>query len=220
MDKYGKETYGCTMYFDKDKSDMSKIDAAIEKVLHDDYKGKKAGLTMPIRDGDDEEDNYSTYEGTENCLVMQAKSTFKVGVVDADREDVIDPSEIYSGCVCRASITAYSYNVDGNKGISFSLNNLQKLGDGPALAGTGQKAADEFEDAEEYEIDEYEAEEAEESEFDDEEVEEVEEEEFDEEEPEEEEEGEELEVYENEDGIMVYLDEDGNEAEYNEEDWA
>ncbi len=219
----GNDEYGCTMYFDKEKSDMSKIEAAVNQVVQDAFKGKRAGLKMPIRDADDETDNYSTYDGTEGCWVISAKSVYKIGVVDENREDIIDPSELYSGCICRASITAYDYNVDGNKGVSFALNNIQKLADGKPLAGTGQKASDEFSEAEDYDLDGYETEEAEDwdEEAEDADYEEVEEdeEEFDDEEEVEDDE-EELEVYENEDGILVYLDEDGNEVEYNEEDWA
>ncbi len=224
MDKQGNESYSCTMYFDKEKSDMSKIEAAVDQVIQDTYKGKRAGLKLPIRDADDENDNYSTYDGTNGCFVISAKSVYKVGIVDANREDIIDPSELYSGCLCRASITAYDYNVDGNKGVSFALNNIQKLADGTPLAGTGQKASDEFEDAEDVDLEDYDTgeeeewEEAEEGEYEEEEG-EYEEEEGEYEEAEDDE-GEELEVYENEDGILVYLDEDGNEVEYNEEDWA
>lgn len=207
----GKEEYGCTMYFDKDSTDMTKIEHAVNGIIQDEFKGKKAGVNMPLRDGDDENDNYSTYEGTENCLVLSAKSVFKPGVVDTGLEDIIDPGMIYPGAICRASITAFAYDVNGNKGISFSLNNVQFLTDGDPLTGAGTKAADEFADAEDAEYDEPEAEEEEaEEEVDGEEETEGEEEEA--------EEGE-LEVYENDDGVMVYLDEDGEEQEYNEEDW-
>lgn len=223
----GNEEYSCTMYFDKEKSDMSKIEAAIEQVITDQFKGKKAGLKLPIRDADDETDNYSTYDGTEGCWVLSAKSVYKVGVVDANREDIIDPSELYSGCICRASITAYDYNVDGNKGVSFALNNIQKLADGTPLAGTGQKAADEFETAEDVDLEDYETED-EAEEWDEEGEYEEDDGDYDEEETEDEEDDdeaeaedeEELEVYENEDGVLVYVDEDGNEVEYNEDDWA
>ena len=206
----GGDEYSCTMYFDKDSSDMELIQGAIDQVVHDEYKGKVAGIRMPIRDGDDVTDNYHEYEGTANCLVVQAKSVFKPGVVDATLQDVIDPSMIYPGCVCRASITAFAYDFNGNKGISFSLNNVQFLTDGEPLTGAGRKASDEFGDAEEAEYEEYEGDpdadpEAEEA--------------AEEEAGEEEADDEGVEIYENEDGVMCYVDEEGYEVEYNEEDF-
>jgi len=211
----GGDEYSCTMYLDKDGSDMSKIQGAIDQIVHDEYKDKVAGIKMPIRDGDDQADNYSTYEGTANCWVIAAKSVFKPGVVDTDLEDIIDPGMIYPGAVCRASLTAYAYDVNGNKGISFALNNVQFLTDGDPLTGAGTKASDEFGDAEDAEYEEYEeADEVEEDEVED----DVEEDEV-EDDVEEEEAEDGVEIYENDEGVMCYVDEDGYEVEYNEDDF-
>ena len=43
----------------------------------------------------------------------------------------------------RFSITAFGYDVKGNKGISFALNNVQKWADGERLDGR-VRAEDEF----------------------------------------------------------------------------
>ena len=50
---------------------------------------------------------------------------------------------MYSGCVGRASINMYAYNVNGNRGIACGLNNLQKLADGTPLGGKS-RAEDDF----------------------------------------------------------------------------
>ncbi len=43
------------------------------------------------------------------------------------------------------SIIPSAYNVDGNKGIKFYLNNVQKLAEGEPLGGAGaSNAADDF----------------------------------------------------------------------------
>lgn len=44
-------------------------------------------------------------------------------------------TEMYPGAYVRGSITAFGYDNSGNKGVSFALNNLQKLGDGDRLDG-------------------------------------------------------------------------------------
>lgn len=44
-------------------------------------------------------------------------------------------TEMYPGAIVRATLAAFGYDNSGNKGVSFALNNLQKLGDGPRLDG-------------------------------------------------------------------------------------
>ena len=58
----------------------------------------------------------------------------------------MEPEEIYSGCYVRASINAYAFNIQGNSGVSFGLNNIQKVRDGEPLGGGGSKAEDDFDD--------------------------------------------------------------------------
>jgi hypothetical protein len=41
----------------------------------------------------------------------------------------------YAGAIVRATVSPFAYDNSGNKGVSFGLNNLQKLGDGPRLDG-------------------------------------------------------------------------------------
>lgn len=43
--------------------------------------------------------------------------------------------QMYPGAVVRASVSAFAYDNNGNKGVSFGMNNLQKLADGPRLDG-------------------------------------------------------------------------------------
>ena len=65
------------------------------------------------------------------------------GIVDADRNTIIDRSEVYSGVYGRASINLYAFNSKGNKGIACGLNNLQKIKDGEPLGGKS-RAEDDF----------------------------------------------------------------------------
>ena len=54
----------------------------------------------------------------------------------------MDPSEFYSGCYGRASITFFPYNTQGSKGIACGLNNLMKTEEGEKLGGVSSAAAD------------------------------------------------------------------------------
>lgn len=53
-------------------------------------------------------------------------------------------TDLYPGALVRATVRAFGYEVDGNRGVSFALNNIQKLGDGPRLDGR-LAATEEFE---------------------------------------------------------------------------
>ena len=97
-------------------------------------KGLKGGL----RDGDAEKDD----PAYANSYFVNANSANKPGVVDAEMNAIIDPSEFYSGCYGRASVTLYPYNASGSKGIAVGLNNVQKLEDGEKLGGGTSAAVD------------------------------------------------------------------------------
>lgn len=73
---------------------------------------------------------------------MNANSSTAPGVVDADRQPIIERSEVYSGVYGRASINFYAFNVNGNKGIACGLNNLQKIRDGEPLGGKSSAESD------------------------------------------------------------------------------
>lgn len=55
------------------------------------------------------------------------------------QEDIRDT--LYPGSKARASVAASAYDEDGNRGVSFYLNNVQKAGDGPRI--DNRKSAEE-----------------------------------------------------------------------------
>ena len=141
----GTPKYSVSLIIPKsDTVTVNKIKAAI-KAAYDEGQSKLKGnskfvpdldaLKTPLRDGDKDRKGDA----------VNANSTTKPGVVDADRQDIIDTSELYSGIVGRASINFYAYNSNGNKGIACGLNNLQKLADGTPLGGHS-RAEDDFAD--------------------------------------------------------------------------
>ena len=101
-------------------------------------------IKTPLRDGDLERPDDDAYK---NSYFVNANSTTAPGVVDADRQPIIDTSEVYSGVYGRASINFYAFNSNGNKGIACGLNNLQKISDGEPLGGRS-RAEDDFADEE------------------------------------------------------------------------
>ncbi len=97
-------------------------------------------LKTPLRDGDLERPDDEAYK---NSYFINANSGTAPGIVDADRQPILDRSEMYSGVKGRASINLYAYNVNGNRGIACGLNNLQKISDGTPLGGKS-RAEDDF----------------------------------------------------------------------------
>ncbi len=70
-------------------------------------------------------------------LNVKRGADYKPVVVGRDALPVMDPAELYPGCTVRASLRIYAYGGKGmpyTPGISFGLNNIQKLGDGPRLS--------------------------------------------------------------------------------------
>ena len=101
-------------------------------------------IKTPLRDGDLERPDDEAYR---NSYFINANSSSVPGIVDADRQPILERSEVYSGVYGRASINLYAFNSNGNKGIACGLNNLQKIRDGQPL-GSRSRAEDDFADEE------------------------------------------------------------------------
>ncbi len=148
----GTPTYSVPLITPKsDTATVEKSRAAIQ-AAYDEGQSKLKGsskfvpaledLKTPLRDGDKERKGDDAYK---NAWFVNANSTTKPGIVDADRNPILDSSELYSGIIGRASINFYAFNSNGNKGIACGLNNIQKLADGTPLGGHS-RAEDDFAD--------------------------------------------------------------------------
>lgn len=82
----------------------------------------------------------------DDAVVMTFSSTEdrKPGIVDANLNDIIDSSEVYSGAWFRAQVRAYGYDNKGNKGVSFGLQNVQKIKDDEPLGRGAMPASKAF----------------------------------------------------------------------------
>ena len=145
----GTPKYSVSLIIPKsDTKTVEKINAAI-KAAYEEGAGKLKGngksvppmaaIKLPLRDGDIERPDDEAYAG---CWFVNANNTSAPGIVDADRQPILDRSEVYSGVYGRASISFYAFNSSGNKGIACSLNNLQKIADGESLGGHASAEAD------------------------------------------------------------------------------
>jgi len=144
-----KPKYSCALVF-PDGTDLSAIEEVVDAVGADKWGTKYAAMKKsgacrsPLRD-DGEAKGYG-----EGSVFMNVKNDSQPGIVsiypDANGKPkrIDDPSEIYAGCWVKASLRAYAYDTNGNRGISFALNNIQKVADGRRIDGRS-RAEDEFE---------------------------------------------------------------------------
>ena len=152
----GKPKFSVSLIIPKsDTVTVGKIQAAIEEAKREGQSMLKGNaksvpalstLRTPLRDGDLERPDDPAYA---NAYFVNANSATAPGVVDANRNDILDRSEVYSGCYGRASINFYAYNANGNRGIACGLNNLQKIRDGEPLGGRASAMSDFATEAEE-----------------------------------------------------------------------
>lgn len=148
----GKAKYSCTLVF-APGSDLRALHAAVEAAAEAKYPGKgkdmlaKRILKSPFRD-DAEAKGYP-----EGSIFLNVRTEQAPGVVylyaGPDNKPAVMPvekirDEMYPGAFVRASLVAFAYDSSGNKGVSFALNNVQKLGDGERLDGR-VSAENEFE---------------------------------------------------------------------------
>jgi hypothetical protein len=83
-------------------------------------------------------------------MSFSANEDRRPGVVDAKLQDIIanDETEVYSGAWYRAQVRAFAYDTAGNKGVSFGLQNVQKLRDDDPLGSGRIPASKAFEPVE------------------------------------------------------------------------
>lgn len=119
--------------------------AALPTWGSDKFPAKK--FTDTLRDGDDEDESDGRPERAGHWFMnVRSSAQYKPGVVDKDLDPVIDESQVYGGVYARVSMTAFAFNTQGNKGISFGLNSVQVLGYGDPFGGEREKAEEVFDD--------------------------------------------------------------------------
>ncbi len=146
----GAPKYSVSLIIPKsDTKTVEKIKAAIQAAYEEGQSKLKGNgksvpalsvIKTPLRDGDAERPDDEAYK---NCYFINANSATAPGIVDADRNPILERSEVYSGVYGRASISLYAFNNNGNRGIACGLNNLQKISDGEPLGGKA-RAEDDF----------------------------------------------------------------------------
>lgn len=130
----GKPKYRASLIIPKsDTQTVQKIREAIRHCYDANAGLLKADfdeIVNPLKDGDKKKDKDPAYR---NAWYLDASSDAKPSLVDRKGQEIIDPADLYSGAIGRASVNFYPYNMGVNKGIGCGLRCLKKLKDGAPL---------------------------------------------------------------------------------------
>jgi hypothetical protein len=143
--------YSATILVPKNPaSNKALIDAAIATATQKTIEkyGKAFPMTpkVSVHDGDGTRPSDGQPFGDEckGCWVFTASSKQPVTVVDTNLQQILDPTQIYSGMYANVGVTFFGYSAPQNKGIGVALDNVQKTADGEPLGGTRASAEDDF----------------------------------------------------------------------------
>jgi hypothetical protein len=148
----GRMEYSIVALFKKGE-DISKLKAAANAVLVEKFGADKSkwpkNLKSPFRDQEDKMKDGKLPDGYEaGAIFLNLKSTQKPGLVDKDVQPITDQNEFYPGCWAHATVKAFYFGDKpehkGNKGVAFSVNNIQKLRDDTPIASSKASAESDF----------------------------------------------------------------------------
>lgn len=146
--------YSATLLIDKNDTDTLKaVSQAITAAVEEGVNRRTFNQPIdpnhtkypPLRDGDTPNDSGEP-RGQEFAghYFIAAKNKNQPIVVDTQRQPIINPDDVYSGCYVNMAVEFYAYSNSGNKGISASLIGVQKVKDGDRLGAEPPKAEDVF----------------------------------------------------------------------------
>lgn len=133
-----REKFSIVMLFKKTEN-LDAIKALLKRAIAEKYPTGELppGFTTPLKDG-----NTKEYEGYKDTIFCTAGSQFQPGVLDEQKNPILDPKEFYAGCYAIATVNAYCWSYMGKNGVSLGLQNLMKVNDGEPLAGGSSAEAD------------------------------------------------------------------------------
>lgn len=124
----------------------SAISAATQKAIEKYGKAFPMTPKVSVHDGDGTRpsDGQPFGEECKGHWVFTASNKQPVMVVDTNLQQILDPTQIYSGMYAHVGVTFFGYNAPQNKGIGVALDNVMKIADGEPLGGTRASAEDDF----------------------------------------------------------------------------
>lgn len=144
-----EEKYSATILIPKtDFATKADIDMAIQAAAAEGLSrcwnnARPPQMRIPIYDGDGVRPSGEAFgEECRGHWVITGSSKNKPGIIDRFKNDILDPTQIYSGMYGRVVIRFFAYSNSGNKGIGCGLQNVMKTRDGDALGGHASAESD------------------------------------------------------------------------------
>jgi Protein of unknown function (DUF2815) len=140
---------------EKDKGRWNKLKELMLEAKQEEWPKAKAPVCCNVRTvkGYKTDDFYSDpLDGEKNPeyvgkIVIKATSYGRQPeIIGPDKEEITNKADFYSGCYAIASLTAFAYDKNGKKGVSFGVQHIMKIKDGTSFTGGAGKAADHFEE--------------------------------------------------------------------------
>lgn len=129
-----RELYSAVLVFPK-STDISALKKSVADAVRAKWPEGCKGGRNPINDGDLKADDWG--EVFKDSWYIRVSSQNRPAVVDRNVQDIIDPSQVWSGQYGRATVRPYAYDKSGNKGVSFGFTAIQIARDGERLSGGG-----------------------------------------------------------------------------------
>lgn len=138
----GKDTWKVMLVFPPD-ADLTIFEQDVQEALALAWpKNPPKNLKLPIKNI--EQYTYAHEHAPGSRYINFATQLRPPSILDENKQTIIDPEAVYSGCYGWVSCKVYAYNNNNNRGVSFGLEHFQKLADGPRLGV--RSAADDFPD--------------------------------------------------------------------------
>lgn len=143
----GRRTFNCTLLFPKDHEFITKLRAEVDAAIKEKWGAKiPKDLKLPIRDGDEvaEEKEERTECKGHYVVKFTCNENRRPGVIDQNKDEIMDKSKVYSGCYGRVSYSVYAYVHEETKakGVRLTLQNFQFAKDGERFDGSTDAASD------------------------------------------------------------------------------
>jgi hypothetical protein len=149
----GPPVFSCALLFTAEKqksSEYKTMVAAVRNLAKAKFPTTPIDkLTLPFKKA--EEKPYAGYEP--GMIYINPWSTYKPEVIDRQKQEILDPAEVWAGQIVRAYVTPFNWTNSGKHGISFGLNHIQVVKkDSPRIDGRAPARnvfpdlADEYED--------------------------------------------------------------------------
>jgi len=147
-----KKHYSVVAIFDKKsltsdpvaKDLFLKMKQAMQECAREEWGDKiPKDLKNPFRDGGEKE---TPGYGPDTIFITfkTEEKNGRPGLVDQNMQRITEEGIFYPGCYAHATVNPYAWTYMGKSGISFGLQNLQKVADGEPLGGGRAKAEDDF----------------------------------------------------------------------------